>query len=127
MTDTNSRPSPAYLENPITQRSPIFTDELKFNSRQGNSQRLEKVNTVTRLVPVTTRDAMSTNERCRSGSRAQPSALHKEAATLCFTDSLPSASEVNISTKNSHHQKNLTHSQQQSEGRRNQPSCLRTG
>ncbi|KAF2354512.1 hypothetical protein FHG87_014733 [Trinorchestia longiramus] len=32
---------------------------------------------------------------------SQPSDMYKEAATLCFTDSLPSASKVDISTKNS--------------------------
>ncbi|KAF2344974.1 Phosphatidylinositol-4-phosphate 5-kinase core [Trinorchestia longiramus] len=68
-----------------------------------------------------------TNERSRSGSRAQPTALYNEAATLCDTRSLPSTSKVNISTKNSHHQNNSTYSQQQSKGSRNQPSCLWTG
>ncbi|KAF2364531.1 Cation/H+ exchanger [Trinorchestia longiramus] len=42
-------------------------------------------------------------------------------------DSLPSASKVNVSTKNSHHLMNSTRSQQQSKGSRNQSSCLRTG
>ncbi|KAF2359459.1 hypothetical protein FHG87_009785 [Trinorchestia longiramus] len=43
---------------------------------------------------------------------AQPTALYKEAATLCFTDSLPSTFKVNIATKNSHHLRNSTYSQQ---------------
>ncbi|KAF2346947.1 hypothetical protein FHG87_022298 [Trinorchestia longiramus] len=68
-----------------------------------------------------------TYERSRSGSSAQSTALYNEATTLGNTDSLPSASKVNISTKNSHHLSNSTHSQQQSKGSRNQPSCLRTG
>ncbi|KAF2348858.1 hypothetical protein FHG87_020386, partial [Trinorchestia longiramus] len=48
-----------------------------------------------------------------SRNRAQPTALNKKSATLCFTDSLPSPSKVIISTKNSHHLKNSTQSQQQ--------------
>ncbi|KAF2365754.1 hypothetical protein FHG87_003486 [Trinorchestia longiramus] len=44
----------------------------------------------------------------------------------CDTHSLPSTSKVNNSTKNSHHLKSSTYSQQQNERRRNQPSCLRT-
>ncbi|KAF2356740.1 hypothetical protein FHG87_012505 [Trinorchestia longiramus] len=62
-----------------------------------------------------------------AGSRAQPTALYNEAVTLCVTFSLPSPSKVNISTMNSHHLKNSTHSQQQSKGSRNQPFCLQTG
>ncbi|KAF2368500.1 Protein of unknown function DUF4817 [Trinorchestia longiramus] len=42
-------------------------------------------------------------------------------------DSLRSTSKVSISTNNSHHPNNSTHSQQQSKESRNQPSCLRTG
>ncbi|KAF2357214.1 Sulfotransferase domain [Trinorchestia longiramus] len=52
---------------------------------------------------------------------------YNEAATLCVTDSLPSTSKVNISTKNFHHLNNSTHSEQKRKENINQPSCLRTG
>ncbi|KAF2358690.1 hypothetical protein FHG87_010552 [Trinorchestia longiramus] len=38
-------------------------------------------------VPVTAINATSTNDRSRSGSSAQPTALYSEDATVCFTDS----------------------------------------
>ncbi|KAF2368222.1 hypothetical protein FHG87_001018 [Trinorchestia longiramus] len=62
-----------------------------------------------------------------AGSRAPPTALYNEAATLCVTESRPSTSKVNISAKNSYHLNNSIHSQQESKGCINQPSCLRTG
>ncbi|KAF2349941.1 hypothetical protein FHG87_019305 [Trinorchestia longiramus] len=78
-----------------------------------------------RLGRVTSGRTTSTCEMSRSGSKAQPSALYKEAETFCFTHSLPITSKVNISAKNSHHLKN---SQPTTEQRKNnQPSCLRTG
>ncbi|KAF2367276.1 hypothetical protein FHG87_001972 [Trinorchestia longiramus] len=97
---------------------------LAFIDQKAN--RTEKVNPTSRLGPVATRSMTLTNERSRSGSRSQPTALYNEAATLCVTDARPSAYKVNISSKNSHHLNNSTHSQQQSERRRNQPICLRT-
>ncbi|KAF2349187.1 hypothetical protein FHG87_020057 [Trinorchestia longiramus] len=92
------------------------------------ANRTDEVNPATRLGPVTTRSTTLTNERSRSGTRAQPTTLYSynEAATLCVTV-LSSASKVNISTKNSHHLKKSTYSQQQSKKSRNEPSCLRKG
>ncbi|KAF2362918.1 hypothetical protein FHG87_006323 [Trinorchestia longiramus] len=101
-----------------------YHDEASFH--QTMSTQDTEVNPATRLGPVTTRSTTLTNERSRSGSRSLPTAQY-EAATLCVTDSLLSAYKVNISTKNSHHLKKSTYSQQQSEGSKNQPSCLRTG
>ncbi|KAF2356676.1 hypothetical protein FHG87_012570 [Trinorchestia longiramus] len=60
-----------------------------------------QTSTATRLGPVKTRSTTLTNERSRSGSRAQLTALYNEAATLCITDFLTSTSKVNISIKNS--------------------------
>ncbi|KAF2345698.1 hypothetical protein FHG87_023546 [Trinorchestia longiramus] len=39
------------------------------------------------------------DQRSRSGSRVQPNAQYKGAATLCVTDSLLRASKVNISIR----------------------------
>ncbi|KAF2362066.1 hypothetical protein FHG87_007179 [Trinorchestia longiramus] len=128
-----------------------YRDEANFHRPM--SKQDTKVNPTKRLGLGTTRSTTLTNERSRSGSRAQSTAQYKEAATLLHliyvhpvpnslsqtfpigtdrptdwvTNSLPSASKVNISAKNSHHLKYLTHLQQQSKGSRNQPSCLRTG
>ncbi|KAF2357131.1 hypothetical protein FHG87_012109 [Trinorchestia longiramus] len=60
-------------------------------------------------------------------SSAQPTALIMRLQRSAHTDSLPSTSKVNISTNNSHHLNNLTHSEQQIKESRNQPSCLRVG
>ncbi|KAF2344042.1 hypothetical protein FHG87_025202 [Trinorchestia longiramus] len=68
-----------------------------------------------------------TSERSRSGSRAQSTAQYKEAATLCHGLCAKWGFKVNIFTKNFHHLNNSTHSQQQNERRRDQPSCQRTG
>ncbi|KAF2356173.1 hypothetical protein FHG87_013062 [Trinorchestia longiramus] len=101
-------------------------DEASFRRPMSEQDRGSEYN-AERLGSVTTRSTMSTNERCRSSSSTLPTVQYNEAAILCFKDSLPSASRFNISTKKSHHLKNSTHTQQQSKGRRNQPSCLRTG
>ncbi|KAF2363310.1 hypothetical protein FHG87_005937 [Trinorchestia longiramus] len=71
-----------------TATRPVFTDH--------RANRTEEVNPATRLGPVTTRSTTLTDERSRSGSRVQPTALYNEAATLCVTESLPSAFKVNI-------------------------------
>ncbi|KAF2363324.1 hypothetical protein FHG87_005922 [Trinorchestia longiramus] len=159
-----------------------FRYDRKFYIDQSENKSTE-VDTVMRLGLVTTGSTALTNEWSRSGSRAQPTAQYKEAATFCVTtnpmnrppplntcvqsahfysppsipfrfipilrhtlcqtlpqifptgadlptcatNSLPNASKVNISTKTSYHLKKSTYSQQQSEGSRNQPSCLLTG
>ncbi|KAF2345222.1 hypothetical protein FHG87_024022 [Trinorchestia longiramus] len=101
-----------------------YCDEASFHRPM--SRQDTEVNPATRLVPVTTRNRTLTNERSPSGIRAQPTALYNEAATLCATDSLPSAFKVNIPTMNSHHLKKSTYNQQQSERSKNQPSCWQT-
>ncbi|KAF2351636.1 hypothetical protein FHG87_017606 [Trinorchestia longiramus] len=63
--------------------------------------------------------------RC-AGSRAQPTAHYKEAATVCITNSSTKRFQSQHLHKNSHHLKKV-HSQQQSKGSRNQPSCPLTG
>ncbi|KAF2349864.1 hypothetical protein FHG87_019380 [Trinorchestia longiramus] len=68
-----------------------------------------------------------TNERSRSGSSVQITALHNGAAVLGVTHAPPSAFKVNISTTSSRQLNTSIHSQQQSKESRNQPSCLRTG
>ncbi|KAF2357596.1 hypothetical protein FHG87_011646 [Trinorchestia longiramus] len=50
------------------------------------SEQDNEVNTVMRLGSVTIESTTSTNERSRSGSRAQPISQCKEAATLCVTE-----------------------------------------
>ncbi|KAF2358762.1 hypothetical protein FHG87_010477 [Trinorchestia longiramus] len=51
--------------------------------------------------PLQTEAPVDQRAVCCSGSSAQLTAQYKETATLCFTDSPPSTSKVNISTKNS--------------------------
>ncbi|KAF2351902.1 hypothetical protein FHG87_017340 [Trinorchestia longiramus] len=60
---------------------------------------IEEVNPATKLGPGTTKSTALINQRSLSGSRAQPTAQYKKAATLCVTDSPPSASKVNISIR----------------------------
>ncbi|KAF2359450.1 hypothetical protein FHG87_009796 [Trinorchestia longiramus] len=57
-------------------------------SSRNTRVRATEVKTVMKLEPVTTGNTTSTNERSRSCNKAQPTAQYKEAATLCFTDSL---------------------------------------
>ncbi|KAF2346287.1 hypothetical protein FHG87_022957 [Trinorchestia longiramus] len=88
----------------------------------------EEVNTATRLVSVVTENSTSANERFRSGSRAQVCTYiyMRRLKRSVSKDSLPSASKVSTSAKNSHHQE--LNSQPTTEQReKNQPSCLRTG
>ncbi|KAF2367510.1 hypothetical protein FHG87_001740 [Trinorchestia longiramus] len=102
------------------------TTRLAFIDQRAN--RTKEVNPATRLGLVTNRSTTLTNERqAQAAVPSQPPYTYNEAAMLCVTDSLPSISKVNISTKKSHHLKKSTHSQQQSKRSRNQPSCLRTG
>ncbi|KAF2365966.1 hypothetical protein FHG87_003274 [Trinorchestia longiramus] len=54
------------------------------------ANKTQKVNPATRLGSVTTKSTTLSNERSRSGSRAQLTALYNEAATLRVTDSPPS-------------------------------------
>ncbi|KAF2344885.1 hypothetical protein FHG87_024359 [Trinorchestia longiramus] len=77
-----------------------YHDEARFIDQRAN--KTEEVNPATRLGPVTTRSTTLTNDRSRSGSRAQLTALYNEAATLCDTDFLPNASKINIFTKTPH-------------------------
>ncbi|KAF2354600.1 hypothetical protein FHG87_014645 [Trinorchestia longiramus] len=101
--DSIKRWSDQYRKSTTKLTSP--RDEARFIDQGAN---MTEVNPATRLGSVTTRSTTLTNERSRSGSRAQLTALYNEAATLCVTDSLPSTSKVNI-TKNSQHLNNSTH------------------
>ncbi|KAF2367884.1 hypothetical protein FHG87_001356 [Trinorchestia longiramus] len=74
-----------------------YCDEASFHQPMKN--RTEDVNPRTKIGPVTTKSTTLTNERSRSSSRAQLTALFNEAVTPCVTDSLPSASKINISTR----------------------------
>ncbi|KAF2368754.1 hypothetical protein FHG87_000489 [Trinorchestia longiramus] len=79
-----------------------YCDDASFHRPMSKQDRRSESSDEARpRCPVTTRNTPLTNERSRSDSRAQPTAQYMEAATLCVTDSLPSASKVNISANNS--------------------------
>ncbi|KAF2346610.1 hypothetical protein FHG87_022634 [Trinorchestia longiramus] len=67
-----------------------YRDEARFHRPMNKQDRRSEYSD--EASPVTTRSSTLTNQRSRSGSRAQ----YKDAATLCVTDSLPNASKVNI-------------------------------
>ncbi|KAF2368254.1 hypothetical protein FHG87_000992 [Trinorchestia longiramus] len=72
--------------------------------------------------PVPPIELSLNDERSRSGSSAQPTTLFNEATALGVTDSPPSASKVNISSKNSHHLQKST--QPTAEQRKQKPTIL---
>ncbi|KAF2353548.1 hypothetical protein FHG87_015698 [Trinorchestia longiramus] len=97
-----------YVCVPLRLGSVIFSDpssDYAYKVKIYTSQAIGG-NVLIQLGSVTSRSATSTNERSRSGSRAYPTSLYNEAATLCFQAFLPSASKINISTKNSPHLRN---------------------
>ncbi|KAF2354196.1 hypothetical protein FHG87_015051, partial [Trinorchestia longiramus] len=59
------------------------TAQMRLAIVDQSGNKTTKVNPATRLGPVTIGSTTLTNERSRSGSRAQPTAQYKEAATLC--------------------------------------------
>ncbi|KAF2349933.1 hypothetical protein FHG87_019311 [Trinorchestia longiramus] len=89
--------------------------------------RTEEVNQVTRLGSITTRSTTATNKRSRSGSIAQPNAHYEEAATLWVTDSLLSASKVNISIRTLITWRKLTDNSRTKEAQISHPVCGQNG
>ncbi|KAF2360295.1 PAN/Apple domain [Trinorchestia longiramus] len=109
-----------YVETPLE----MFMAE---DTKNGSVARLRELCAKENGIPliINTEQVKEAALKLVRGSSAQPTAPYEynEAATFCVTDSLPSASKVNISTKNSHHLNNSTHSQQQ---RKQKPAILST-
>ncbi|KAF2348878.1 protein of unknown function DUF4371 [Trinorchestia longiramus] len=109
----------------------LFHTEVRWLSKGNMLCRLyELKNEVEIFLQKQKQDKLSTtvtNKRSRSGSRAQPNAQYEEAATLWVTDSLLSASKVNISIRTLLTWKKVTANSRTKEAQISHPVCGQNG